>query len=126
MGRIKPSQGSVKLFGIDPWTDSSPYRRIGYVSESERLYDWMTAQDFVSTLARLHGMTRDEANARAEHVLEFVGLHDVRHKEIGKCSRCKEWFNTGFGIPSTSSNKSIQRQHQGIVYKKVVVIPKKS
>ncbi|MBL6883260.1 MAG: ABC transporter ATP-binding protein [Candidatus Thalassarchaeum sp.] len=87
MGRIKPSQGSVKLFGIDPWTDSSPYRRIGYVSESERLYDWMTAQDFVSTLARLHGMTRDEANARAEHVLEFVGLHDVRHKEIGKYSK---------------------------------------
>ena len=61
MGRIKPSQGSVKLFGIDPWTDTSPYRRIGYVSESERLYDWMTGQDFVATLARLHGMTRDEA-----------------------------------------------------------------
>ena len=87
MGRLKPSQGSVRLFGIDPWKDTSPYRRIGYVSESERLYDWMTAQDFVSTLARLHGMTRDEANERAEHVLRFVGLHDVRHKEIGKYSK---------------------------------------
>ncbi|HIE63189.1 MAG: hypothetical protein CXT72_01290 [Methanobacteriota archaeon] len=87
MGRLKPSQGSVRLFGIDPWKDTSPYRRIGYVSESERLYDWMTAQDFVSTLARLHGMTRDEANKRAEHVLRFVGLHDVRHKEIGKYSK---------------------------------------
>lgn len=39
MGRLKPSQGNVKLFGIDPWSDTSPYRRIGYVSESERLYD---------------------------------------------------------------------------------------
>ena len=87
MGRIKPSQGSVKLFGIDPWQDTSPYRRIGYVSESERLYDWMTGQDFVSTLARLHGMTRNEAESRAEHVLEFVGLYDVRHKEIGKYSK---------------------------------------
>jgi len=87
MGRLKPSQGSVRLFGIDPWKDTSPYRRIGYVSESERLYDWMTAQDFVSTLARLHGMTRDEANERAEHVLRFVGLHEVRHKEIGKYSK---------------------------------------
>ena len=87
MGRLKPSQGSVRLFGIDPWKDTSPYRRIGYVSESERLYDWMTAQDFVSTLARLHGMTRDEANERTEHVLGFVGLHDVLHKEIGKYSK---------------------------------------
>ena len=87
MGRIKPSKGSVKLFGIDPWEDTSPYRRIGYVSESERLYDWMTGLDFVSTLARLHGMTRKEAESRSEHVLKFVDLYDVRHKEIGKYSK---------------------------------------
>jgi ABC-2 type transport system ATP-binding protein len=75
------------LFGIDPWEDTSPYRRIGYVSESERLYDWMTGLDFVSTLARLHGMTRKEAESRSEHVLKFVDLYDVRHKEIGKYSK---------------------------------------
>ena len=39
------------------------------------------------TMARLHGMTRDEARERAEHVLEFVGLSDVRHKEVGKYSK---------------------------------------
>ena len=87
MGRIKPSQGSVGLFGEDPWVNPSPYRRIGYVSESERMYDWMTALDFVSTLARLHGMTREEAIDRAEHVLDFVGLSDVMNKEIGKYSK---------------------------------------
>ena len=38
-------------------------------------------------MARLHGMTRDEARERAEHVLEFVGLSDVRHKEVGKYSK---------------------------------------
>ena len=82
MGRLKPSQGNVKLFGIDPWSDTSPYRRIGYVSESERLYDWMTAQDFVSTLARLHGMTREEANARAEHVLDLHGCDPIARTSI--------------------------------------------
>ena len=87
MGRLKPSQGSVKLFGEDPWVNPSPYRRIGYVCETERMYDWMTALDFVSTLARLHGMTREEATARAEHVLDFVGLSDVQNKEIGKYSK---------------------------------------
>ena len=87
MGRIKPSQGSVRLFGIDPWANTSPYRRVGYVSESEKLYEWMTALDFVTTLARLHGMTREEATERASHVLEFVGLSDVIHKELGKFSK---------------------------------------
>ena len=87
MGRIKPSQGSVRLFGVDPWTNTSPYRRVGYVSESEKLYEWMTALDFVSTLARLHGMTREEAMERSSHVLDFVGLSDVMHKELGKFSK---------------------------------------
>ena len=38
-------------------------------------------------MARLHGMTRDEARDRAEHVLDFVGLTEVRHKEVGKYSK---------------------------------------
>lgn len=87
MGRLKPSQGSVRLFGVDPWSSTSPYRRVGYVSESEKLYEWMTALDFVTTLARLHGMTRDEASQRSAHVLDFVGLADVMHKELGKYSK---------------------------------------
>ena len=87
MGRLKPNQGSVRLCGVDPWTSTAPYRRVGYVSESERMYDWMTGLDFVATLARLHGMTREEATARAEHVLDFVGLSDVRNKELGKYSK---------------------------------------
>ena len=87
MGRLKPNQGSVRLFGVAPWTSTAPYRRVGYVSESERMYDWMTGLDFVATLARLHGMTREEATARAEHVLDFVGLSDVRNKELGKYSK---------------------------------------
>ena len=87
MGRLKPSQGSVRLFGVDPWSNTAPYRRVGYVSESERMYDWMTGLDFVTTLARLHGMTREEATERSAHVLDFVGLSDVMHKELGKYSK---------------------------------------
>lgn len=87
MGRLKPSKGTVRLFGIDPWKSTTPYRRIGYVSESERMYDWMTSLDFISTLARLHGMSREEAVERSKHVLNFVGLEDVYHKEIGKYSK---------------------------------------
>ena len=47
----------------------------------------MCIRDSLTTMARLHGMTRDEAKERAEHVLDFVGLTDVRHKEVGKYSK---------------------------------------
>ena len=36
---------------------SSSYARVGYVPENENMYDWMTAHEFVSTFARLHGLT---------------------------------------------------------------------
>ena len=87
VGRIKPSSGRVRLFGVDPWSDPAPYSRVGYCPEHEQMYDWMTAFNFVSTLARLYGHTRPAARARAERVLKFVGLSDVMHKRIGQFSK---------------------------------------
>ncbi|HJL60281.1 MAG TPA: ABC transporter ATP-binding protein, partial [Candidatus Thalassarchaeaceae archaeon] len=87
VGRLRPSSGGVHLFGTNPFKNPAPYSRIGYVSESEHLYDWMTGLDFVATLARLYGYTRDEAKEKAMHVLDFVGLSDVANKEIGKYSK---------------------------------------
>ena len=51
------------------------------------MHDWMTAFDFLVTFARIHGMTRAEAEIEANRVLEFVNLADVAHKEIGKFSK---------------------------------------
>ena len=55
--------------------------------ESEKLHDWMTAFDFVTTFARLHGFTRDEAKVEAERVLDFVNLKDVMHTQMGAIRR---------------------------------------
>ena len=51
------------------------------------MYDWMTAHDFIATFARLNGLTRDEAKLEADRVLDFVGLLDVAHKQIGRFSK---------------------------------------
>jgi len=87
MGKLRPSAGEVKLFGTDPWKNPAPYAKVGFVPEHEKMHDWMTALDFVSTFARLHGMTRKEAQKEALRVLEFVGLADVANKEIGRFSK---------------------------------------
>ena len=87
MGKIKPSAGAVRLFGTDPWRNPAPYSKVGFVPEHEKLHDWMTAFDFIVTFARLHGLTREEAEAEAKRVLEFVSLTDVMHKKIGQFSK---------------------------------------
>lgn len=87
IGKIKPTSGDVRLFGTDPWKNPSPYAKVGFVPEHEKMHDWMTAFDFLVTFARIHGMTRKEAEQEANRVLEFVNLSDVAHKEIGKFSK---------------------------------------
>lgn len=87
MGKLKPSQGKIRLFGTDPWKNPAPYARVGFVPEHEKMYDWMTAHQFVSTFARLNGLTRAEAMLEADRVLNFVGLTDVAHKKIGQYSK---------------------------------------
>ena len=87
MGKLRPSAGEVKIFGMDPWKNPMPYAHVGFVPEHEKMHDWMTALDFVSTFARLHGMTRSEADTEAKRVLNFVGLGDVMNKEIGRFSK---------------------------------------
>ena len=87
MGKLRPSAGEVKLFGMNPWKNPAPYAKVGFVPEHEKMHDWMTALEFVSTFARLHGMTRKEAESEAMRVLDFVGLSDVVNKEIGRFSK---------------------------------------
>ena len=87
MGKLKPSSGQVRLFGTNPWKNPAPYSRVGFVPEGEKMHDWMTAHDFISTFARLNGLTRDEAKVEADRVLDFVGLLDVAHKQIGRFSK---------------------------------------
>ena len=87
MGKVKPSSGAVRLFGADPWKNPAPYSRIGFVPEHEKLHDWMTAFEFITTFSRLHGMTKKEAEIEARRVLEFVSLGDVLHKKIGQFSK---------------------------------------
>ena len=87
MGKLKPSSGQVRLFGTDPWKNPAPYSRVGFVPENEKMYDWMTAHQFISTFARLNGLTRLDSAKEADRVLDFVGLSDVAHKQIGRYSK---------------------------------------
>lgn len=87
MGKVRPSAGEVRIFGEDPWKNPAPYARVGFVPEHEKMHDWMTALEFVATFARLHGMTKPQAEKEALRVLDFVGLSDVANKEIGRFSK---------------------------------------
>ena len=82
-GQLKPSKGSVEVFGRPIWGNTSAYGDIGYCPDQDAFYERMTGLEWVTALTRLTGLDDREAERTAAAALETVGLLDVGGKKIG-------------------------------------------
>jgi len=87
LGLHQPSQGELRVLGLDPAKASREVRSVvGYAPEHHSLPDDMRAHDFVRHIAEIHGLPRQEATARASDVLWQVGLGEERFRPVGTMS----------------------------------------
>jgi ABC-2 type transport system ATP-binding protein len=86
-GQIKPSKGSITVFGERMWGNPRIYCRIGFCPEQDAFYDRMTGLEWVSALVRLNGVTDIEALDAAKRALDRVDLMDAANKKIGAYSK---------------------------------------
>ena len=87
LGLRRPTQGSVRVLGLEPISDGAKLRSlVSYGPERNILPDEMPAVDFVKHLAEVRGMPRKEARNRASDVLWLVGLGEERFRAIGTMS----------------------------------------
>lgn len=88
LGLSEPTEGSIKVCGIDPVRNPiSVKRKVGYLPDNVGFYQNMTGLENLMYTGQLNQLTREEALARAESILEKVGLYDERNKKAGKYSR---------------------------------------
>jgi len=86
-GQLRPSTGSVRVFGEPIWGNPSQYRRLGFCPEQDAFYEHMTGLEWVEALALLHGMDHGSASAAARRALDAVDLLDVAGRKIGAYSK---------------------------------------
>jgi ABC-2 type transport system ATP-binding protein len=86
-GQLKADAGSLSLLGRPAWGEGEFRRHVGYCPEPAALFEWMTGQEFVSTLLRVDGFTRAEARERTGLALEAVGLLEARHRRLRAYSK---------------------------------------
>jgi ABC-2 type transport system ATP-binding protein len=55
-GLARPSKGTVRVLGRDPRADTRVARSIGLVPQQEGVFEPLTAREFVTLSARLHGL----------------------------------------------------------------------
>ncbi|GIF12403.1 ABC transporter ATP-binding protein [Actinoplanes teichomyceticus] len=84
LGLLAPSSGSVRVFDLDPVTETDKVRaRVGYMPENDCLPPDVSAAEFVTHLARMSGLPRTAARERASEALRHVGLYEERYRQIG-------------------------------------------
>lgn len=81
-GLLRPSRGTIKVHGGDPFADPLVRRRIGYSPEHETTYDELTGRELVTALAHLAGVPRAQAPAAAVAALEVMGMQSAMDRRV--------------------------------------------
>jgi ABC-2 type transport system ATP-binding protein len=87
LGFHTPSQGVAHVLGLDALHDRARIRqRVGYMPENDSYIGNMTGVRFVRYMAEVAGLPRRQALERAHEALFYVGLGEVRYRNISTYS----------------------------------------
>jgi ABC-2 type transport system ATP-binding protein len=86
LGLVAPTRGSARVLGR-PLSDVAVRRRIGFLPEHFRFYDWLSAEELLHVHGRLYGLSRDVLRSRIPGLLELVGLSEHRRKRLREFSK---------------------------------------
>lgn len=84
IGLIRPSSGNVKILGRDVQREPMEVRRlVGYVPETPRLYEFLTATEYLDFIADVRGLGYEEKKERITRLIEAL---DLEGKQSGTIS----------------------------------------
>jgi ABC-2 type transport system ATP-binding protein len=87
-GFLGMSSGTVSIDGYDVFSRSlDARRRIGYLPETNPLYNEMRVAGFLDLMCRLRRVAPSKRRARVEHAIEVCGLEERRSEVIARLSK---------------------------------------
>src|SRR3954471_6703151 len=87
-GFIPPTEGSIKVGGVDMVENPIPAKRlIGYLPENAPAYTDMTVHGFLMFAAEIRGLRGDDRKKAVDRVVEMCFLQAVVHQSIDTLSK---------------------------------------
>ena len=75
LGLVKPDSGSINVLGINVEEDPiAVKRRVGYVPEASRMYEFLTGLEYLDLTGDIYGMIPMEKKKRIDEYLEALEL----------------------------------------------------
>ncbi|MBS1712942.1 MAG: ABC transporter ATP-binding protein [Armatimonadetes bacterium] len=81
-GQLRPTTGTVRVFGMDPFANPDVYRKLGYCPDIDSFPEHLTGRQFVHRMARLAGYSENEAQERTGRAVELVGMEDRADRRL--------------------------------------------
>jgi ABC-2 type transport system ATP-binding protein len=87
-GMIAPTRGTAVIDGFDITTHPiEAKRRIGVVPETGALYENLTAREYLTLVARLYAVPRDQANEKIATFLRLFEIADAQDRVMSSYSK---------------------------------------
>ncbi len=86
-GLIRPSVGTIRVLGEDPWGNQALMARLGLCPDYDNLNDEHTGRYFMRVVGGLHGMRRPALDQRIDEVFSIVGMTEAADRRIGGFSK---------------------------------------
>ncbi len=86
LGLVAPTRGQAIVLG-SPAGDSGARRKIGFLPEHFRFYDWLTGAELLRLHGRLYGMANADLRRKIPELLALVGLGEHAGKRVRDFSK---------------------------------------
>jgi ABC-2 type transport system ATP-binding protein len=87
-GQLERDGGEVKVLGVDPRSDAAAIRRqLAFLPERAPLYEVLTPREQLEFVAGVRGLDERTAAARANALIEAIGIAELADLPLAHCSR---------------------------------------
>ena len=86
LGLVAPTRGQATVLG-QPAGDVRTRRKIGFLPEHFRFYDWLTSAELLRLHGRLYGMSHASLRSKVPELLDLVGLAEHAGKRLRDFSK---------------------------------------
>jgi ABC-2 type transport system ATP-binding protein len=88
LGLLEPTEGTVRVFGLDPLKDDVLVKqRLGYVGEEPLIYKSLTPLEVFDFIASVRGLDGAIVTAKAKEYMESLGALEYANRSIATLSR---------------------------------------
>ena len=87
-GTLQPDGGVVRFDGAPIADDlTAAKRRVGYLPESNPLYDELLVSEYLEYVAELRGLTPEQTRSGVSDAVDETDIADVFYRPVGECSK---------------------------------------